>query len=411
MTEPLGSITKNAENHSPNVGVPTITADLFSDDVIQNSLPMFRNIRDSGSLVWLSANNIYAAGRFADVRVALGASEELTSTQGIWVNENLRPLATPNVLTTGVERHEAKKRILMKSLTPKALSGIRDAVEHQARTAVAMLANGEEFEAMATLASHIPIHVVANMVGYSNVDSAKLLKWAAASFNFFGPADNQQTISAGPLMAQFIEYAMTISREHVVPGSWLDHLFTSVDHGEISIEEAHAMVFDYSIPSLDTTILATGEMLYRLATEPGLFDALKTKPELISAAVLESVRLGSPIRGFTRVAMRDMAIGDAVLPKGSRVILLYGAANHDERHYADPEKFDLKRNPRDQLGWGYGPHLCAGMHLAKMEMEALLRELVNQVDHIEIGQPERLLNSILQGYARIPMKLTPARKQ
>ncbi len=87
-----------------------------------------------------------------------------------------------------------------------------------------------------------------------------------------------------------------------------------------------------------------------------------------AAAVLESVRLGSPIRGFTRVAMRDMAIGDAVLPKGSRAILLYGAANHDERHYADPEKFDLDHNPRDQLGWGYGPHLCAGMHLAKMEM-------------------------------------------
>jgi cytochrome P450 len=212
-------------------------------------------------------------------------------------------------------------------------------------------------------------------------------------------------------MAQFMEYAMTVSREQVVPDSWLDHLFSSVDAGELSIEEAHAMVFDYSIPSLDTTILATGEMLYRLATEPGLFDALKAKPELISAAVLESVRLGSPIRGFTRVATQDVAIGDAVLPKGSRVILLYGAANYDERHYADPEKFDLGRNPRDQLGWGYGPHFCAGMHLAKMEMEALLRELVSQVDHIEIGRPERLLNSILQGYARMPMKLTPARKQ
>jgi cytochrome P450 len=406
MTEPSGTISAGVGK-----GVPAIAVDFFSDEVIRDSLPLFRNIRDSGSLVWLSAHNIYAAGRFADVRAALGASEALTSTQGTWVNEHLPVFEPPTVLTTGIERHQIKKRILMKPLTPAALKDIRDAVDHQAKTVVALLANGEEFEAMATLASHIPVHVVADMVGYSNVDSAKLLQWAAASFNFFGPADNPHTVSARPLMAQFMEYAMTVSREQVVPDSWLDHLFSSVDAGELSIEEAHAMVFDYSIPSLDTTILATGEMLYRLATEPGLFDALKAKPELISAAVLESVRLGSPIRGFTRVATQDVAIGDAVLPKGSRVILLYGAANYDERHYADPEKFDLGRNPRDQLGWGYGPHFCAGMHLAKMEMEALLRELVSQVDHIEIGRPERLLNSILQGYARMPMKLTPARKQ
>ena len=91
---------------------------------------------------------------------------------------------------------------------------------------------------------------------------------------------------------------------------------------------------------------------------------------------------------------------------GDRVVLLIGAANMDERRYPDPERFDLDRPPGGNLGWGHGPHTCVGIHLAKLEMAALLRALVARVETIEIaGPPTRIRNNTLQGIASLPVRL------
>jgi cytochrome P450 len=88
------------------------------------------------------------------------------------------------------------------------------------------------------------------------------------------------------------------------------------------------------------------------------------------------------------------------------VVLLFGAANTDERRYPDPERFDLDRPRGGHLGWGYGPHTCVGIHLAKLEMAALLRALVAQAETIEIaGRPTRIRNNTLQGFASLPVRL------
>jgi cytochrome P450 len=168
------------------------------------------------------------------------------------------------------------------------------------------------------------------------------------------------------------------------------------------------MVLDYATPSLDTTILAIGEMLWRLATVEGAFDAVRADPGLIPSVVYEAVRMATPIRGFTRYVDSDFALSESVLPKGSRVFLLNASANRDERHYPDPDRFDVNRNPRDNLGWGYGRHFCAGMHVARLEMEALLGALVRSVQAIEAGSPTRLVNNAVHGYKHLPLILHPA---
>ncbi len=83
--------------------------------------------------------------------------------------------------------------------------------------------------------------------------------------------------------------------------------------------------------------------------------------------------------------------------------MLYASANLDERHYADPDRFDIHRNPRDHIGWGHGVHMCVGMHLAKLEMQAILQALVIRVARIELGSPVRLINNAAQGFAKLPV--------
>ena len=108
--------------------------------------------------------------------------------------------------------------------------------------------------------------------------------------------------------------------------------------------------------------------------------------------------LGSPVRAFTRVATRSTEIGEVPISEGDRVLILYGAANRDERHYAEPDRFDVTRAARDHLAFGHGVHRCAGSHLAQLEMESLLRALVASVRRIDVGEPRVLLSNMLCGY-------------
>jgi len=113
----------------------------------------------------------------------------------------------------------------------------------------------------------------------------------------------------------------------------------------------------------------------------------KDDPSLVPSAVLEGVRLSSVVRWVSRFAAADYSNGDVFVPKGARVALLYGTANRDERRHPNPDQFDARRNPVDQLGWGIGPHTCADMHVAKLEMEVILESLIENADRIESGVP------------------------
>jgi cytochrome P450 len=133
---------------------------------------------------------------------------------------------------------------------------------------------------------------------------------------------------------------------------------------------------------------------------------LKQDPSKVPAAVLEGVRHNAAVRFFSRVAAQDYEVDGIVIPKGARVLMLYGSANRDERHYENPDRFDIDRDPRDQLAWGTGAHMCAGMHLARLEMEVMLEALIEADAEISlVALPAIGTNRALYGYENLPLQL------
>ncbi len=388
---------------------PVFDADLFADELLANSHAAFRTLRDLGDAVWLPKLKMFAVTRFHDVQICLRASDALISGKGVSANAMLNAEDSPSpavsTITSDGEFHHKIKKTLLKPLMPTTLQPLRERVAHEAAMIVDRFADGREFDVMATLAPHVPVTIVADMVGLKGIRHEQLLQWASATFDAFGPPEKARTAAAFPAIQDFVGYGMRLTRDDVVPGGWADGLFLAAERGELTVEEARSLIFDYALPALDTTILSTGELLYRLATEPGAFDAIRSRPELIPGVINEVVRLATPLRGFTRYAVRDCALSESTIPAKSRVWLLYASANRDERHYPDPDRFNIERNPRDHLGWGHGVHLCLGMHLARMELEIFLETLIARVQRVEAGEPTRLVNNSAQGYATLPLRL------
>jgi cytochrome P450 len=192
----------------------------------------------------------------------------------------------------------------------------------------------------------------------------------------------------------------------VKPDGWAASLLAAGQDGVLSPAERKAMVVGFIGPSLDTTILASAQLLWSLGSNADVWRELREKPDLVPAAALEAVRLASPVRGFTRIIQRDTEVGGTELRAGQRAVLLYASANMDETQFEQPEMFSLHRKGAN-LGWGFGAHACVGMHLSKLEMHALLRAMIPAVSEISVSEPVPLLNNTLQGFASFRAALRP----
>ena len=384
----------------------TLDVDLYAPEVLTDSRAVFAEIRDAGPVVWLPRHRMWAMGRFDDVRTALRDDTTFTSGAGVAANSLTNWAARRTTISSDGDVHRRRRKVLMQSVGAKALGPIEGQIDAEAVRLVERHLGGEPFDAVTDFAAELPVSVVADLVGV-RVDPAQMLTWAAGTFDVLGPV-NRRALGTMRHGVGLLAYTQRLSRDRVVPGSWAASVFDAADRGEISPAEARAMVIDFVAPSLDTTILATAFMLWLLSEHPEAWQAIRADETLIGPAVVEAVRLASPIRGFTRAISVDTEVGGVPLRAGERVALLFGAANLDERQFPDPEGFDLTRASAAHLGWGNGPHTCVGIHLAKLEMRALLRAMVPRVESIQTGAPERLQNNTLQGISKLPARFRTA---
>ncbi|MFI8232599.1 cytochrome P450 [Streptomyces sp. NPDC085900] len=259
------------------------------------------------------------------------------------------------------------------------------------------------------IATALPMSVVPDLVGWPRQGREHLLRWAGATFDAMGPL-NCQAARALPASLGMLRYARGVVRDRsVLDGSMGHDLLRAADEGRIMPAECVTMMIDYLAPSLDTTIGAISSALYLFAIHPQQWRLLKANPELIPKAVNEVVRYESPIRAFSRTAAYDTELAGMPIPRGSRVLVLYGSANRDPLEWDEPDTFDIRRDAARQLGFGQGTHGCAGQGLARMETSAILRALVDRIERIEVtGPPEWALNNVIHRLERLPLELIAA---
>jgi cytochrome P450 len=376
-------------------GAPTLSIDLYSRETLLKPAETYQQIRQAGAVVWLPKHRLWVMGRFRDVRQALSDDETYCSGNGVAANPVTNVLTAGTTLASDGEAHAKRRRMLLQSLSAKALSAIDPVLRAEASAVIDRLCDRVEFDGVSDFAAYLPIRVVADLVGV-DIDHHRMLKYGRGGFDVLGPP-NTRTVKAAPAGLSFWHYARSIRSESVGQGGWAESILAAGHAGALSPAEAKAMVIDFIGPSLDTTILASAQLLWSLGTHSDVWEELRHNPDLLPAAAVEAVRLGSPVRGFTRMLKEDTEVDGIALRRGQRVALLYASANMDETQFEQPEVFSLHRKGAN-LGWGFGAHACVGMHLSKLEMHALMRAMIPEVARIQVDKPVRLLNNTLQGF-------------
>ena len=290
---------------------------------------------------------------------------------------------------------------------PKNIKNIIPIVNKASKKLIRDLLGRKSFDGVIDLAQFLPLTIVRNLVGLPDFGRENMLKWAGASFNVIG-IQNQRGKDGVQDIIELRKFIIgKVNLDTVKTGSWIERILKMVVAGDLDEKLGNFIIRDYINPSLDTTISAISHLIYLLSKNNGEWQKLQKHPSLCRNAVAEAIRLGSPIRSFSRITTKEVELERFTIPKNSRIMMLFASANRDELVYENPNLFNINRGFTEHLGFGHGIHSCVGMHLAQIEMISLLEAMMPSVKRIETGKPQTLMNNTICGFSKLPTKFIP----
>lgn len=262
-------------------------------------------------------------------------------------------------------------------------------------------------ELVAELTAPFPARVIGEILGLPREDQGRFVAWSEAINH--GTLDETRAQRAADEMAAYFG-PIIASRRASPRGDLLSELVSAEIDGE-RLDDAHLLGFlRLLLPAgAETTFRAFGILLTALLAHEGALERLRADRSLIPAAVEETLRWQSSVNLAARVATRDTELAGTAIPEGSMVYALLTSANHDEREYSAPERWDLDRPASPHLAFGTGPHQCLGLHLARLELRVGVEAVLDHLPDLHLDPdepPPRLAGYAFCGPDRIPVRFT-----
>ena len=187
-------------------------------------------------------------------------------------------------------------------------------------------------------------------------------------------------------------------------------LTTEVDGETLEPRNIRAQILFMIGAGSDTTKNVIGNLIYRLGLDQEAYAALREDPELVDAAIEESLRMDAPAQFMVRNCRQDTELVGQPVEEGTKVLMCIGSGNHDESKFEDPDTFRLDRATREHLSFGSGPHICPGATLARLEVRTLMREFTKRIASFRIVDEhyDSLPLGMLQGQKSLRIVVEPA---
>jgi cytochrome P450 len=224
---------------------------------------------------------------------------------------------------------------------------------------------------------NFPVQVIARILGLPRTDYPRFQRWALELTSV--AANWERGVAASEALRAYFADVMEERRRH--PGDDLisDLVRAEVDGVHLTDEEIFSFLRLLLPAGVETTYRASGSLLFALLNDRPQLDALCADRALFPQAFEEVVRWEPPVTVILRRAMLDTELAGVAIEEGADVALMIGAANRDERKYTDPDRYDMFRSQRQHVGFGFGVHVCLGMHLARMESRIAINTLFDRL--------------------------------
>ncbi len=290
-------------------------------------------------------------------------------------------MQTLTMLTMDAPDHTRLRRLSLKAFTPRIVAGMRDGIQTIVDSLLADPARqeGARFDVMADLASPLPAMIIAQLLGIPSEDWASFKRWSDGIIGF---NITQEKLDNFYELGQYLVARIAERRGH--PGTDLiSGLINARDQDDaLSEDELVAQCVVLLVGGHETTTFALGNAIYRLLTDPPLWENLPRVS--IETAVDELLRYDSPFQSLARRANVDLEVGGQAIAAGDTIWFWIAAANRDPAQFTSPEHIDLRRKENRHLSFGLGPHYCLGAALARLELQVALATLRQRVPTLRL---------------------------
>ncbi|GAA2568245.1 cytochrome P450 [Mycolicibacterium diernhoferi] len=295
---------------------------------------------------------------------------------------------------------------------PKAMRALKERVDELAKVYVDRLVEkGPECDFVQEVAVNYPLYVILSLLGLPESDFDRMLKLTQEMFGNDDDELGRGGKSAEELSAVILDFfnyftKLTADRRANPTEDLASAIANAKLDGEY-LNDVDCLSYYVIVASAghDTTSAAISGGLLALTENPDQLARLKNDMGLMPLATEEIIRWTAPVKEFMRTATRDTEVRGVPIKEGESVLLSYVSANRDEEIFADPDKFDVARDPNKHLSFGYGVHFCLGAALARMEINSFFTELIPRLESIELaGDPKFMATTFVGGLKHLPIR-------
>lgn len=371
----------------------------------------YRALHRRGGVHYNPKRSTWILSRHEDVRAALRDTDAVTSAEGV----TRFKISAPVLVLSDGEEHARLRKQVQPGFSKGAMASWQAMTDKLAKELVADVLANPGCDVVQRLTIPMPVRMIAHILGIPDCDVQQFRHWSDAGIHIvdFEPTLHGIVRSA-KAVASIAALQRYFKRQFAAGGlkdsdTVLGRLLTHNDDGSLTDDQLFFIAMLLLIAGNETTTNLLGGMFDTLAHNPDQFELIRANPDLVGMAVEEQLRFSTPIQNLYRYTRSDYRVGNVTIPAGSRILLSFAAANRDPLVYEDPDEYRADRNPRSHLGFGYGAHMCLGAPLARMEAQAVLRELIAQAAAITpAGETTWSTNTSLRGPTHLPIRLTPA---
>ncbi|WP_328353642.1 cytochrome P450 [Mycobacterium sp. NBC_00419] len=385
-------------------------AEFFGTAAIQDPYPLYNRLREAGPVHRVGDSGFYLVCDWEAITEVVTRTEDfssnLTATMTYTADGGVAPFTMDKVggpthilVTADDPIHAAHRKLVLSQFTAKRVRAFEPLIVEIFDTLWERSLDSGHVEWMESVANRLPMMIVARMIGVPDEDADQLAQWGYASTQLLdGLMSAEELADSMSAITDLSSYILEqLARATADPrDDLIGDLAKACADGRIDQFTAQLILVSLFSAGGESTASLLGTAVGFLATNPDLQTRLRAHPELMGAFVEETLRMEPPFRAHYRHVLRDTELAGVAVPAGSRVLLVWGAANRDPEHFEDPDEFRLDRpNTKGHMSFGKGAHFCLGAPLARLEAMTVLPKLFERTSWFQAADVGPWLPSVL----------------